>query len=532
MKNILAILLFTIIWAWSYSQSTQWTFNSGTDGWVLSHSLSGAVSSGVYDITITGSDPYMHSPTNLNIDAAAKAQIKLRLQNGSSDTQYQLFWITTADNTWNQNKSVLFSVNANDIAQTDYTISLLGNTQWSGIVKQLRLDLGNANTSGNVKIDEVNVLPLEFGLDNGILHLRQDLSRGGAISYISKSSANRSLVNISDEGRYVQQSYYAGNAVNRQPEGQSPGWSPWSWNPIQVGDSHLNRAQILNFQKGTDTLYVKCTPMLWDMNNMAAEAEMEQWTILDSNVIKVKNRLTCHRTDTIYGEGIANYQELPAVYPISALKNLYSYFGSAPFTHAPLDNPPVVNLSSGFWGVYDNDTVTENWMAFVNDTLWGMGVYKPHNPNFLAGMAGSPGAEAKDGSTSYIAPVKLESLNRNSVYEYEYYLIIGTLGEIRSAVYSINADSLATAVMQPEAHNVTMSVSPVPAQNELNIKTSFELKNAELKICNPLGQIEKTISNVSGRNLRIETGNLASGLYFLVIQSESGQSIQKFIIKR
>lgn len=531
MKKVLTTFFLISIASLANSQPIQWTFNSSATGWILSYSVSGAVSGGVYDITITGADPYIHSPSNLNINASAMGQIKIRLQNSTSDTQYQLFWITTSDNTWNQNKSVLFPVNANDLAQTDYTITLLGNIQWSGTIKQLRLDPGNANTSGNVKIDQIDILPLEFGLDNGILHLRQDLSRGGAISYISKSSGDRNMVNINDEGRYIQQSYYAGNAVNRQSEGQSPGWSPWSWNPIQVGDAFYNRAQILNYMKNADTLYVKCTPMLWDMNNKPAEAEIEQWTILDSNVIKVKNRLTCHRTDTIYGEGIMNNQELPAVYPISALKNLYSYFGSAPFTNAPADNPATVNLSSGFWGVYDNDTVTENWMAFVNDTLWGMGVYKPNNANFLAGMAGNPGGEAMDGSTSYIAPIKLEALMKNSVYEYTYYLIIGTLGEIRSVVYSIHADSLATAVNQPKAEKQIITLSPNPAHGILNIKIQDAGKEKyTIGVFNVQNQLLHS-DKVNSVNYQLNISSFAPGIYFIRMMDSDRVIYKKFIIE-
>ena len=277
----------------------------------------------------------------------------------------------------------------------------------------------------------------EIELNNDTLHLKLDLTRGGAINYISKSGSTRSIVNIADEGRYIQQSYYAGKTLNRIADGQNPAWSPWSWNPIQVGDSYTNRAQILEHSKNGNTLYVKCIPMLWDMNNKPAEAEMEQWTTLTGNVIKVHCKLTCHRTDDIYGEGISNHQELPAVYPISALKNLYSYFGKYPFTGAPLDNPKVVNLSSGFWGRYEGDMVSENWMAFVDANKWGMGVYTPICTNFLAGMAGSPGFEAKDGSTSYIAPVKSEVLNKNSVFEFDYYLVIGNLNQIRSEIYAL-----------------------------------------------------------------------------------------------
>ncbi len=277
----------------------------------------------------------------------------------------------------------------------------------------------------------------KIGIDNDTLHIKVDLTRGGAICYISKSSVDRNIINIADEGRYVQQSYYAGKSINRKADGQSPSWSPWSWNPIQVGDAFRNRAKILDYKKSGNTIYVKCTPMLWDMNNMPAEAEIEQWTTLSGNVLKIKNKLTCHRTDTIYGEGKMNDQELPAVYPISALKNLYTYFGNQPFTNAELTNPVSILLSSGFWGRYNNDIVTENWMAYVDDTKWGIGVYSPLCTNFLAGMHVGPDGEANSGATSYIAPVKKYALNRNSIFEYDYYLIVGELTEIRGTIYKL-----------------------------------------------------------------------------------------------
>ena len=285
-------------------------------------------------------------------------------------------------------------------------------------------------------VAKIQPLDTATTIDNGIIILKIDTTRGGAISYLSKSGSQRSIVNISDEGRYIQQSYYAGKSVDRRAEGQSSHWTPWSWNPIQVGDYNRNRAKILTFQKKGDELYVKCIPMQWDMNNKPAEAEMEQWTTLQGSVLRVHNKLTCHRTDQIYGDSILNDQELPAVYPISALKNLYTYQGKVPFTNAPLDNPAVINLASGFWGIYP--TVSEQWMAFVDDNLWGMGIYNPNCTRFLAGMSGTIGGEASDGSTSYIAPVKKAMLTKNCVYEYDYYVIIGTLAEIRSTVYKLH----------------------------------------------------------------------------------------------
>jgi hypothetical protein len=174
------------------------------------------------------------------------------------------------------------------------------------------------------------------------------------------------------------------------------------------------------------------------MNNMPAEAEMEQWTILQDNILKVHNKLTCHRTDDIYGENISNDQELPAVYPISALYKLFAYLGNNPFKKDTISAPEVVNLSSGFWGIYP--TVTEHWMAFTDINNFGLGVYNPACEKFYAGMSGKPGGEADDKSTSYIAPSKKAVLNKNSVFEYNYYIIIGIVDEIRNKVYQLNSD--------------------------------------------------------------------------------------------
>ncbi len=281
--------------------------------------------------------------------------------------------------------------------------------------------------------------PEQLEANNGTIKVKFDLTRGGAISWISLSNSDRNLVNTADEGRYIQQSYYAGKSIDRKSEGQSPNWSPWPWNPIQVGDAFRNRARILDYKQGKDSLYVKCVPMQWDMNNRPAEAEMEQWTILKGNVLTIRNKLTCHRTDNIYGDSILCDQELPAVYPISSLNILFTYVGEKPFLNEPIEQLEVINLASGFWGRYEN--ISENWMAFVDDNWFGMAVYNPLCKRFLAGMSGLPGKEAADGSTSYIAPVKKEILTINCVYEYEYYIVIGTLKEMRKQIYDIKMES-------------------------------------------------------------------------------------------
>lgn len=321
----------------------------------------------------------------------------------------------------------------------------------------------------------------EFGIRNGALRLLQDTARGGAISYISLAGSKRNLVNIADEGRYIQQSYYAGCRVERLEEGQSPAWSPWSWNPIQCGDYAHNRAQILETRQTSDSTYVKCIPMQWDMDNKPAEAIMEQWTSLSNNVVSVRCRLTCHRTDNIYGEGIPNDQEIPAVYPISALNNLYAYFGAAPFTDAALTSTEVIQLESGFWGIYvpDNGNFpTEKWMAFVDDSGWGLGIYSPQATKFLAGRAGGEGEESASFSTGYIAPVRVETLMKNSVSEYSYYIVVGTLNEIRAKIYQIHNQHPTSNPAVKKAQN-DLKVYPNPAGEQPQI-TAGELRKNEM----------------------------------------------------
>ncbi|MGL1891407.1 MAG: hypothetical protein OCD02_07240 [Spirochaetaceae bacterium] len=275
-------------------------------------------------------------------------------------------------------------------------------------------------------------------VENEVISVNVDLTRGGAINAIILKDRwnNRSIVNIADEGRYIQQSYYSGNNLDRTAEGQSKDWSPWSWNPIQVGDSYGNRAEILEYTSKKNSIYVKCIPMLWDMKNELAEAVMEQWMEIDKNIIKVTSRLTSNRSDVIYGEGIIKAQELPAVYPVSALNRLVSYRGSKPFSGDLLEELEVIKLSSGFWGCYTEE-ITENWMAFVDDQNYGIAVYNRATSSFLAGMAGKPGEWCDGSSTSYISPVKKEIINKDTVYEYNYYLIVGELDKIRKDIYEI-----------------------------------------------------------------------------------------------
>jgi hypothetical protein len=372
----------------------------------------------------------------------------------------------------------------------------------------------------------------EFELKNTQLHLKQDLAHGGAISYISEANRSRNLVNNADEGRYIQQSYYAGTSIDRQEEGQSPNWSPWPWNPIQCGDYAGNRAQILEARQTADSTYIKCIPMQWDMDGKYAEAEMEQWTSLNGNVITVRCRLTCRRTDNIYGEGLPRDQEIPAVYPISALNNLYAYFGDVPFTGAPIANTEVIQLESGFWGRYtpdDGNFSTEKWMAFVDDNGWGMGVYSPQATQFLAGRYGQAGKESTSPSTGYIAPLRVEALMKNSVTEYEYYLVVGTLDEIRAKIYQMHNSLTSLNTMVNKDEN-DLKIYPNPASAQIQITNYQFRKGDKIEIFDWTGKLQKSISITNHQSsFNLDISSLSQGMYLVSVNSTTSKFTAYFI---
>lgn len=279
-------------------------------------------------------------------------------------------------------------------------------------------------------------------LDNGILKVKVDLDSGGAITYLSESASNENLINNHDRGRQIQQSYYAGLPLNRIAEGQSPNWSPWPWNPIQVGDAFGNSSAILDSRQTPNELYTKAIPMLWDMNNEPGESVMEQWTTLHGNNVHVRCKLTCQRTDSRWP--VANRsQEFPALYTISKLWNQYTYVGDAPWTRAPLTQiehggPPWTSWGPG----RAIPGQLEQWAANVNDQNWGVGIYYKNAESIIGGRVGTPDHGELHGSTTYLSPIQKMRLDKDTIVDWEYDIIVGTLDQIRDFVYDNPPDNI------------------------------------------------------------------------------------------
>ena len=275
-------------------------------------------------------------------------------------------------------------------------------------------------------------LPRMSYLENGDLRLGIDLNLGGAITYLAPAT-NRELnvINSHDWGRQVQLSYYSG-PVPYHPPGttMNKSWHFIGWNPIQTGDCYGYKSQVLAHTNTGRMLYTKLIPMHWPLQNVPGECDCEVWLEIDGPIVKARCRLTNQRGDiTQYP---ARTQELPAVYVNGPFHRLMTYCGDQPFMG---DRLTQINsrLEGGHWGHWQ---ATENWAAEVNAAGWGLGVWNPDCFDFSGGFAGQPGTGTTlDAPTGYIAPNRREILDHNIVYDYHYELILGTLAEIRAAVY-------------------------------------------------------------------------------------------------
>jgi hypothetical protein len=274
-------------------------------------------------------------------------------------------------------------------------------------------------------------------LDNGVVRVGVDLNLGGAIVYLSPApgtGVERNVINSWDWGRQVQMSYYSGPVPftidGKRP---APNWAGLGWNPIQAGDDFGHGSKTIAHSNDGKTLYVKCVPMQWPLDNVPGECTFESWLTLDGPVLKARCRINNQRADTTQYPG--RTQELPAVYTNGPYYKLMTYTGDKPFSNDRLSRIEHAMTPTGPWAHW---TASENWAALVNDDDWGLGVYNPGCHAFSGGFAGKPGAGGPhDDPTGYIAPNRVEVLDHDIRHEYAYELILGSLDDIRRHVYQV-----------------------------------------------------------------------------------------------
>jgi hypothetical protein len=293
--------------------------------------------------------------------------------------------------------------------------------------------------AANIATTQEHVLKV----DNGSVIVGIDREKGGAITWLSWPAYPKNAVNLADPGRLIQQSYYAGKSLDRTAEGQSPAWSPWTWNPIQGGGVG-SWARVTEFKRTeSNTLYSVTAPKLWDMPDEEAEAVMRQWTGFEpgrSNVVVVQCEFLAHRAEADrWGPAVPRPQEIPACYLTRNFDVVKSYLGDGRWrkeTQPP--GPP--------WG---HAHPPRKAMAVFNAQGQGIAVFSPASTqpwNFGPHGTGASD-EATAGPCMHLAPLDRVPLGPKSEYRYRYWLVVGTEAELArdlEALWSLHSDEKAS----------------------------------------------------------------------------------------
>jgi hypothetical protein len=282
-------------------------------------------------------------------------------------------------------------------------------------------------------------------ISNKAITVGIDDSMGSSISWLSDNNRpSVNLINNHDEGRYLQISLYSGPDPYRNAHWSG---SPWPWNPISSGDFAGNKAQILSVATTPTRIEIRSIPLQWALVNVPCNctfltiveiSDGSSSNAIPENAFRVYNEVNTHREDqTEYGP---RSQEMPALYTVAAMSELWTYSGSAPWSGGggiadltrvayPVPGPP--------WQGFD---ATENWAAFTTaangnaDGGYGVGVFHHNVTSFLGGFAGTSSPNnwnPLSPDTGYIAPIPKRAIPARGTVAYNYTIAIGYLSTIR-----------------------------------------------------------------------------------------------------
>jgi hypothetical protein len=258
-------------------------------------------------------------------------------------------------------------------------------------------------------------------LDNGTASIGIDRAKGGSITWLSWHDHPENVVNIHDPGRLIQQSYYAGQSIDRTAQGQHKSWSPWPWNPIQGGGVG-SWARVTKLQHKKEEIFCETVPKLWDMPNEEAAAVMRQWTAFEPgmpDVIVVRCEFgSLRRPGDPWGDKPRPlHQEIPACYFTRSFGNVKSYLGDGKWQdHAPPLGPP-----------WDRVKPPHNVVACLNAGGEGVAIFSPAatEPWNYGPVGKGKSDDPRSSSCVHVAPLVTIPLEPRCRLGYRYWLVVG-----------------------------------------------------------------------------------------------------------
>lgn len=265
-------------------------------------------------------------------------------------------------------------------------------------------------------------------IDNGQVRLGVKTSSGAGIAWFSESGSPRNLLNHFDHGRLVQQSYYG------KKDGSVWDKQPWRWNPVQGGGYKGVPATVLEIKTARSNLYAKTRPRHWASEADLPEVIMEEWIMLTGKVAHVRFKMSYTGKE----EHPRTAQEIPAFFTEPELSTLVLYDGTKPWSGAEMSR------SQPGWP-NEGRKITEHWAAYVDAKDYGIGMYVPV-ANEITCYRFAAGRSSKEGACAYFAPITRFAITPGFVFEYDLFITLGKVNEIRETFRQIH---LARPALEP-----------------------------------------------------------------------------------
>lgn len=129
-------------------------FNGGNPGY--NHITNFKIENGFMSGTLNGNDPYILSKPNLNIEIGNSRKLVVRMKNQTTSTMAQIYFTTETSTGYSESKRVDFVIQPNS-DYVDYVIDMSQNTNWVGLIKELRIDPATSVNTGSFSIDYVKL---------------------------------------------------------------------------------------------------------------------------------------------------------------------------------------------------------------------------------------------------------------------------------------------------------------------------------------------------------------------------------------
>ncbi len=109
------------------------------------------------------------------------------------------------------------------------------------------------------------------------------------------------------------------------------------------------------------------------------------------------------------------------------------------------------------------------------------------------------------------------------------YAVVIDIGGCTDTSDCVAVESVSSVSDQVYQRFATVDVYPNPAANQLNVQTNVLMKDAIIRVVNPLGQVLLQQTAMHGYRVRIDVSSLASGLYFVVLEEGSAVFRKSFV---